>query len=81
MKQYSDINLMQNRLQQARLDPVQIDPDPTTIREGQIWYNMTEDVFKYFDGREIQIIQRKNFLTVEDIDVIWALAGEDDTNG
>lgn len=81
MKQYSDINLMQNRLQQARLDPVQVDPDPTTIREGQIWYNMTEDVFKYFDGREIQIIQRKNFLTVEDIDVIWALAEEDGANG
>lgn len=81
MKQYSDINLMQNRLQQARLDPVQVDPDPTTIREGQIWYNMTEDVFKYFDGREIQIIQKKNFLTAEDINVIWAFTEEDDANG
>lgn len=74
MKQYSDIDLMLNKLQQARLDPLYDDPSLDKLQEGRIWYNMEQDVFKYFDGREIKIIENKNYLSTEDIDVIWELA-------
>lgn len=74
MKHYADLDLMKNKLQQVRLDPLFDDPDLADLQEGRIWYNMTEDVFKYFDGREIQIIEIKNYLTNDDIDIIWELA-------
>lgn len=74
MKQYSDVDLMLNKLQQARLDPLYDDPSLDKLQEGRIWYNMEQDVFKYFDGREIKIIENKNYLSTEDIDVIWELA-------
>ncbi len=70
MKHYADLDLMKNRLQQARLDPLYEDPSLSNLQEGRIWYNMSEDVFKYFDGREIQIIEFRNYLTTEDIDII-----------
>ena len=71
MKHYADLDLMKNSLQQARLDPLYEDPMLSDLKEGRIWYNMSEDVFKYFDGREIQIIEFRNYLTTEDIDIIW----------
>ena len=75
MKYYTDIDLMKNKLQQARLDPLYDDPEIPDLVEGRIWYNMTEDVFKYFDGLNIQVIENKKYLTVEDIDTIWDRAG------
>lgn len=74
MKFYTDIDLMLNKLQEARLDPVYEDPDLDKLAEGRIWYNMTEDVFKYFDGLQIQVLANKDYLTTADIDTIWALA-------
>lgn len=76
MKHYADLDLMNNKLQQARLDPLFDDPTDEELRgqEGRIWYNMRFDVFKYFDGREIKILEINNPLTTEDIDVIWELA-------
>lgn len=74
MKHYADLDLMKNKLKQARLDPLIDDPGLEDLVEGRIWYNMTEDVFKYFDGREIQIIENRNYLTTDDIDIIWELA-------
>lgn len=77
MKHYADLDLMKNKLQQARLDPLYADPDLADLQEGRIWYNMTEDLFKYFDGKDIQIIENKNYLTNDDIDIIWELARTD----
>ena len=71
MKHYADLDLMKNSLQQARLDPLYEDPSLSDLKEGRIWYNMYDNVFKYFDGREIQIIEFRNYLTTEDIDIIW----------
>ena len=67
---------MKNKIEQARLDPLFDDPQLSELQgqEGRIWYNMTEDVFKYYDGREVKIIENKNYLTADDIDVIWELA-------
>lgn len=74
MNVYTDLTLMKNKLQQVRLDPLVSDPELTELAEGRIWYNMTEDVFKYYDGRDIQILQIQNYLNTDDIDVIWELA-------
>ena len=76
MKFYADIDLMKNSLQKARLDPLYEDPRLSDLVEGRIWYNMTDNVFKYFDGREIQVLEFRNCLTTEDIDIIWDRAGE-----
>ena len=76
VKHYADLDLMKNKIEQARLDPLFEDPQLPELQgqEGRIWYNMTEDVFKYYDGREVKIIENKNYLTADDIDVIWELA-------
>ena len=76
VKHYADLDLMKNKIEQARLDPLFDDPQLSELQgqEGRIWYNMTEDVFKYYDGREVKIIENKNYLTADDIDVIWELA-------
>ena len=76
VKHYADLDLMKNKIEQARLDTLFDDPQLSELQgqEGRIWYNMTEDVFKYYDGREVKIIENKNYLTADDIDVIWELA-------
>lgn len=76
MKHYADLDLMKNKIQQARLDPLFDDPTLEELegQEGRIWYNMRSDVFKYYDGRDIKILEINNPLTTEDIDVIWELA-------
>lgn len=76
MKFYADLDLMKNKIQQARLDPLFDDPTLEELegQEGRIWYNMMSDVFKYYDGRDIKILEINNPLTTNDIDVIWGLA-------
>ena len=76
MKFYADLDIMKNKIQQARLDPLFDDPTLEELegQEGRIWYNMRSDVFKYYDGRDIKILEINNPLTTEDIDVIWELA-------
>ena len=71
MKSYTDIDLMLNKLQQVRLDPLIDDPALEDLAEGRIWYNRTEDVFKYFDGKEIQILAGGHYFNTGDIDNLW----------
>ena len=71
MKSHTDIDLMLNKLQQVRLDPLIDDPALDDLAEGRIWYNRTEDVFKYFDGREIQILAGGHYFNTGDIDNLW----------
>ena len=56
MNYYTNLDLNLNMLKQVRLDPLWSDPPLNELIEGRIWYNRTEDVFKYFDGLNIHIL-------------------------
>lgn len=49
-----DINLLQNKIRAALLDPIA--SDPSTPLEGQIWFNTTDNVFKYYDGSATHVL-------------------------
>ena len=71
MKVYTNLDLMLNSLERLRLDPLIDDPALEELQEGRIWYNRSEDVFKYFDGREIQILAGGSFFNTNDVNDIW----------
>lgn len=57
----------------GRLRCLEKDPALHSLKEGDIWFNTTEDVVKYFDGIKIVSFDDFNieYLTEEDIDLIW----------
>lgn len=55
IKYANAINLQLNQLQNAVIHPVST--DPLSPVAGQIWYNSTSGLLKYFDGDKKQIIQ------------------------
>ena len=61
MKFYTDIDLKDNKLSNVVLDPVFSDPSPLD-REGKIWYNKYDDVFKYFDGKGVQVLGSRQYI-------------------
>lgn len=49
-----DLNLLQNKIQNALLDPVA--NDPGSPLEGQVWFNTTDNVLKYYDGSATHVL-------------------------
>lgn len=64
-----DIDLLQNKIKNALMDPVASDPGSPV--EGQIWYNTAGDAVKYYDGTTTHVIvsaASTNTLTNKTID-------------
>lgn len=57
-----------------KLQCFEVDPSLGFLKEGNIWFNTTENIIKYFDGVSIQTILIPDYLTYEDIDLIWETA-------
>lgn len=75
MNVFTNLDLNFNKLMNARLDPRFSDPPLNRLAKGSIWFNENENVFKYYDGEEIKTFQTAlDFLTIQDIDIIWDTA-------
>jgi len=48
-----DLDLLLNKLQNAVIDPVAIDPTGGDLKEGRFWYNTADKQLKYYDGTEV----------------------------
>ena len=48
------------QIKQALMNPVSSDPTPSGA--GQLWFNTTDDVFKYYDGTTIKIVASKTYV-------------------
>lgn len=48
-----DLDLLLNKLQNAVIDPVAIDPTGGDLKEGRFWYNTADKQLKYYDGAEV----------------------------
>jgi len=53
MKVYGNLDLNLNSIKNVKLDIVS--SDPTSPEAGQIWFNSSENVYKFYDGSSIKV--------------------------